>query len=169
MNATPDQCIYHIRAHITKQELAARFIVGDTLIEDEGVHHKSEIAWLRHLAKRRLSRDQAQRYMRCARRFSLEQRNRIIEAQLPWKAVELLARRGVASEYVDQFLDISPINPTIDQCMTLLHDVLYPSVQAETSSETAMPTKEVTRTFLEYLENTIQSMKQYLAEVDKGA
>src|SRR2546423_15461964 len=120
MSTTPDQCIYHIRAHITKAELAARFIIGDTLVEDEATHHKTDISWLRHLAKQRLSRDQAQRYMRCARRFSLEQRNRIIEAQLPWKAVELLARRGIASEYVDQFLEKTTINPTIDQCVTLL-------------------------------------------------
>jgi len=167
---TYDTNIYWIRAHISKQELANRFIIGDKLIEDEKEHHITEIAWLRYLAKRGLSRDQAQRYMRASRRFSLEQRQRIIDLWLPWKAVELLSRTGITHEHIEQLLSLLTEKPSIDRCVMLLHSVLYPSEEV-TSTETASATstKEIAQTFLGYLEDTTRAMRHYFEKACEPA
>jgi hypothetical protein len=164
LDTSYDTNIYWIRAHISKQELTNRFIIGDKLIEDKKEHHTTEIAWLRYLAKRGLSRDQAQRYMRVARRFSSEQRQRIIDLHLPWKAVELLSRTGITDEHIEHFLSsITKTKPTIDQCMMLLHSVLYPSSDTSEPVTPAMPANKTTQVFLEYLKDTIEAMHRYLA------
>jgi hypothetical protein len=108
--------------------------------------------------------------MKIARRFSLEQRTRIIAAQLPWKAVELLARSGISSADVDAFLLVlgTAVNPTIDQCFRLLHSVLYPASEASEASERSMSAnKELMQSFLKYLEDTAQAMHRYLEGIDE--
>lgn len=167
MDTSYDTNIYWIRAHISKQELTNRFTSGDKLIEDELQHHATEITWLQHLAKQGLSRDQAQRYMRVARRFSPEQRQRIIGLQLPWKVVELLARQGITNDHIERFLPLLTEKPTIDHCVMLLHSVLYPSTEEAISTETT--TKEVAQTFFGYLEDTTRAMRHFFEKVDEGA